>query len=237
MSIDPLQLIYNSNKPNPSLIKKIIFGERQLVVLLKNEHLGSCTTLGNHLFADIEILNQPDFTNISHRAMLISYYNAYYNYSNKSEGHCDITDIIDFSKYSHIVMIGYFRTLAKKIDDNNIPLYVFDLENVGERLTDMQLQLEYLGNADAVIVSATTFLNNTFGKILENTNSNCDVFLLGPSSILCHQLFSFKNLKCIFGAAFIEPEKVLSTIEEGVGIKDIRPYMQKIYIKSTESLQ
>ena len=75
-----------------------------------------------------------------------------YNYIDKSEGHYDITDIIDFSKYSHVVMIGYFRTLAKKIDDNNIPLYVFDLENVGERLTDMQLQLEYLGNADAVII-------------------------------------------------------------------------------------
>ncbi len=233
MNTDPLQLLYNDKKPDIQLINKLVFGERQVAVLLNSNQLGTCTTLGIQLFAKKENLLQPDFANISHRALLIAYYNAYYNYINKSEGHCDITDIIDFSLYKNIVMIGYFRTLAQKIDASHIPLHIFDLESNEERLTDMQRQHEFVANADAVIITATTLLNNTFNAILENTNEQCDVFLLGPTSILCKQLFNYRNLQYIFGAIFSKPEKVLKTIEKGGGIKDITQFMQKIYIKRT----
>ncbi len=233
MSTDPLQLLYKDNKPNILLIEKIIFGERQVAVLLNNKQLGTCTTLGNQLFAEKENLLNPDFTNISHRALLIAYYSACYNYIGKSERHCDITDIVDFSLYKNVVMIGYFRALAEKIDANHIPLHIFDLENNEERLTDIQWQHEFVAKADAVIITATTLLNNTFGEIVENTNKHCDVFLLGPTSILCQHILNLKNLKYIFGAVFNEYEKVLKIIKEGGGIKDIIPFMQKIYIKMT----
>lgn len=233
MTTDPLQLLYNNKKPDILLINKIVFGKRQLAILLNNNHLGCCNTLGNQIFAEKENLLQPDFANISHRALLIAYYNAYYNYINKSEKHCDITDVIDFNRYKNVVMIGYFRTLAQKIDENHTPLHVFDLESNEERLTDMQCQHEFVTKADAVIITATTLLNNTFSEILKNTNEQCDVFLLGPTSMLCKELFNYKNLKYIFGAVFNKPEKVLKFIEKGGGIKDITQFMQKIYVKRT----
>lgn len=235
MITDSLQLLYNINKPDISIISKICFGERQLAVMLINSNLGTCTTLGNHLFAKKKDLLQPDFSNISHRALLIAYYSAFYNYSIVGENQGDILDVVNFNLYQNIVMIGYFRTLAEKIDSMQIPLIIFDLASNEERLTKINKQDEHLGKADAIILTATTLYNNTFDKIMSKVNSDSDVFLLGPTSVLCQDLFYHKNVKYIFGAVFNETEKVLKTIEEGGGIKDIRSLMKKIYLKRPEN--
>ncbi|MFZ4401183.1 MAG: Rossmann-like domain-containing protein [Bacteroidales bacterium] len=236
MKPDPLQLLFYNYKPDISLINKIIFGKRQVVVLFNDNNLGSCTTLGNEIFAEKGNLLCPDFKNISHRALLIAYYNALYNNSNKSDGHFDITEIIDFRKYNKLVIIGFFRTLVEKLDANYISSHVFDLHIANERITNIQFQNKCISVADAIIVTATTLLNNTFTNIIENTNSNCDVFLLGPTSILSKQLFFYPNLKYIFGTVYEDTEKVLKIIEKGGGIKDISSFMKKTYMKRPENL-
>lgn len=232
MKSDILKSFFKLNFPDIGQIKKLVFGKRHIGVLLNNNQLGTCATLGNVLLAKKEDLLQPDFDNLSHRALLIAYYNACYNYNYKLIGKSDITDILDFSHYKKVVMIGYFRTLVVKLDALNIPLYVFDLEDIEERLTDMKLQGTYLTQAEAVIVTATTLLNNTLDRIVEQTNKNCDIFLLGPTSIMNSHFFKLRNLKYIFGSVFTESEKVLEIIAKGGGIKDISGNMQKKHLKS-----
>lgn len=231
MTKDPLQLLFNIKKPDIEQINKIVVGSRQLAVLLNNNNLGSCTTLGNKLFATKDDLFRPDFLNISHRALLIAYYNAFYNYSTDQERYGDISEIIDFNNYSNIVMIGFFRTLVEKIDANHIPLNVFDLDKNDNRLTGLQHRDEFVTNADAIIITATTLLNNTLVDIISKTNKRCDIFLLGPSSTMSRQLFYITNLKYIFGSVYKDTEKVLKAIEDGGGIKDIMRNMKKIYLK------
>jgi uncharacterized protein (DUF4213/DUF364 family) len=230
-SIDPLEFLFNHTKPQIQNVKEFVFGSRQIAVLLENNQLGSCATLGLPLTANISCLQSPNFNNLSHRALLIAYYNANFNYCHNVNGNFDIFDIINFTNYKNLVMIGYFRSLTEKLDALNIPLHIFDLENNDDRLTDINLQPEILGKANALIITATTLLNNTFTGICSKIADNADVFLLGPSSILCNILLNEFKLKYIFGTVYNQPEAVMQIIKNGGGIKDFSPLMQKIYIK------
>ena len=125
-------------------------------------------------------------------------------------------------------MIGNFRPLIRKFNAIGISLNVFDLENNDAYLIDSKLQNEYINKADALIVTGTTLLNNTFTDIVENTSDNCNVYLLGPSNILTNELFKYKNIKIIFGAVFTNPLMVINLIERGGSIKDCLSYGKKV---------
>lgn len=232
MKPDLLQQFFYKYKPQKDTIKKLILGERQLIVQLKNNNIGTCTTLGNKLFALIENVEEPDFENISHRALLIAYYNAQFNNTIKPDSFNDISEIIDFNNYAYIVMIGFFRSLAEKIDRMKIPLNVFDLDSDDTRLSEMNEMPVSINKAYAIIITATTFLNQTFENIIKNARNNCDVFILGPSSIMHPFFFNFPKIKYIFGSSFSDTEKVIQIAENGGGIKDMINFMQKKYIRN-----
>ena len=231
---DPLQHLFNINKPVITNVKSITSGELCLAVLLNNGNIGVCASLNNRFDIDSNALINPDFAKPGHRAVLIAYYNAFYNYDHVVTSDHDILEKVDFTCFKKIVMIGNFRPLIKKFNSLGVKLNVFDLENDDAYLIDIKLQQEYIRAADALIVTGTTLLNNTFSDIVGNTNDNCKVYLLGPSTILSKELFKFKNVEKIFGAVFTDAAKVTSLIERGGSIKDCLSYGKKVSLSSSK---
>ena len=234
MYLDPLQYLFNINKPDITKVKGITSGELCVAVVLNNNNIGACASLNNKFTVDRVALVEPDFAKPNHRAVLIAYYNAYYNYDHAVVADHDIMEEVDFTSFKKIVMIGNFRPLIKKFNAMGVNLDVFDLENDDAYLIDIKLQKEYILAADALIVTATTLLNNTFSDIIVHTNDNCKVYILGPSTIVSTELFTFKNVVKVFGAVFTDAAKVISLIERGGSIKDCLSYGKKVSLSSSK---
>ena len=210
-------------------IKKIICGKKYSAVMLKNGNIGVCANLFNPVDVKIEDLKSLDLRKFEHRIIVNAYFNASLNYLNKYDDSGDIFEIVDFVQYQNIIMIGLFQPLLEKFDEKNIKITVFDLIKQSIVLSPLGNKIKYVKKADAIILSATTIFNETFMNILTNSGEDCDIFLLGPSSIMSKDLFAYKNITKIFGSIFLSnDERVLNIINDGYGTKKFLPFGKKV---------
>lgn len=243
---EPINHFLEKYGVNHQEIKNIVCGEKYVAVLLKNGHIGVCATLGNDVNLAIQDFRFPDPENIRHRIVLNAYFNAKFNYENNYDHTIDIFDKINFKIYQEIVMIGFFKSLVEKFErEKTLPaglpakngreanLTIFDKTAEDEKLTDMEEQLKKISEADAVILSSTTVFNQTFLELVNATKKECDIYTLGPSTILNREMFKYNNIKLLFGSVF-EPNDVntLKIIQNGGGTKQFLPFMNKVFLKS-----
>lgn len=229
---EPLLYFFEKYGVNNKEIKQIICGEKYVAVLLKNGHIGVCATLGNYVNIGLQDLRFPDLQNIQHRIVLNAYFNAAFNYQNQYDHTIDIFDKIDFQKYTKIVMIGHFKSLVEKFERENIALTIFDKAVEDKKLTPMQQQLEEISKADAIIISSTTIFNNTFTELVNASKKECDIYTLGPSTILHDDMFRYRNIKLLFGSIFEPNDTItLKIIENDGGTKQFLPFMNKVFLK------
>ena len=226
---EPLKKLVKKYGFDVSSIKEIVCGQKYSAVLLKNGNIGVCANLFYPVDVKIEDLKPLDLNAVDHRIILNAYFNASLNYNNRYENCGDIFEIVDFLKYKKTIMIGLFKPLLKWFDAHNIKINIFDLIKKNDFVTTMNKEMEYVKKADAIILSATSIFNSTFNDIVDNTGEKCDIFLLGPSSIMSEDLFKYKNIKKIFGSIF-EPddERVLNVIKDGYGTKKFLPFGKKV---------
>ena len=201
-------------------------------MFLKNGNIGVCATLDNYINVDILDLRFPDLKNIQHRIVLNAYFNATYNYDNLYDTTIDIFNKIEFKKYNTIAMIGFFRSLVEKFENEKIDLKIFDKAEEDNKLTNMSEQLIEVAKADALILSSTTIFNNTFTDIINSTNEDCDIYTLGPSTILNSEMFRYRNIKFLFGSVFdLNDINTIKIIQNGGGTKQFLPFMNKVFLR------
>ncbi|MGE0078912.1 MAG: DUF364 domain-containing protein [Bacteroidales bacterium] len=225
---DILKTLFEKIHQNKKAELSYILGAKYVAVTNSAGHIGVCATLGNEIDGfDIDNLN---FDCTEDRIVINALVNSYINYSTRFDGGGDIFSIINFDKYSSIVMIGYFGPLVNKFMGKNIALNIFDLDQREVPVLPMEQQAEYLSKADCVILTSTSISNNTFEGIVRNTPSSSDIFLLGPSTPMDDALFEYPNVKGLFGSVF-KPfdENTLKIIADGGGTCLFKQYMEKIY--------
>jgi uncharacterized protein (DUF4213/DUF364 family) len=214
---------------NTTDIDKIVCGRKYSAVLLKSGNIGVCANLGNHREIEIDELKKLDLKKIRHRIILNAYYNAMLNYLNQYEKTDDIFEDIDFKSYRNILMIGLFKPLLEKFYRYHIKINVVDMKKDHDVLLPIVNEMKYIKKAGAIILSATSIFNGTFMNIVNHSDENCDIFLLGPSSIMNRDMFAYRNIKKIFGSIFKPGDKnVLDAIRNGFGTKKYLQYGRKV---------
>lgn len=228
---EPLKHFVGKYGVYPSKIERIVCGCKYSAVLLKNGNIGVCANLLNKVEIEIKDLKSPNLNNTGHRIILNAYFNSILNYSTNYDKTDDIFNIIDFSTYENIIMVGFFKSLLEKFECNNIGISVFDLRKKNLRPDSSVRKMDSVGKVDAVILTSTSIFNKTFMNIINSTGDNCDIFLLGPSSIMTKEMFDYRNIKMIFGAIFEKKdERVLETIKNGGGTRLFLPFGKKVYL-------
>ena len=229
---EPLEYFFEKYGIDLQNIKHIVCGEKYVAVELKNGQIGVCSTLNNYVNVDIRDLRSPKLNNEQHRIVLNAYFNATYNYKNDYDTKIDIFDKINFKKYNKIVMVGFFRSLVEKFEKEEINLTIFDKSEEDPKLAVMSDQLVEIAKADALILSSTTIFNNTFTDIINSTNEDCDIYTLGPSTILNSEMFKYRNIKLLFGSIFdLNDINTIKIIQNGGGTKQFLPFMNKVFLR------
>lgn len=229
---DPLKYLTEKYGIDVLSIKQIVFGKKYIAVMLNNGNIGVCATLLNKININIEDLNKHDINNFQHRIIINAYFNAVLNYTNDYKNNIDIFDAVNFKSYKNLVMIGYFKPLIRKFNIENIKFSIFDKStNNGDEIS-MEKQMEYVAEADAIVLTGTSIFNGTFMNIIKNTSKHCNIFLLGPSAIMSKDIFEYKNVKMIFGSVFEKNDhRVIDIIKEGFGTRHFLRFGKKVYLQ------
>lgn len=233
--LEPLAHFHSKYGFDPESVKQLVCGEIYVGLMLWNGNTGFCSTLRQPVDLEVKDLDPVDLTNTAHRIVLTAYYNALLNYANQYTGTSDIFDEIDFRRFKNVVMVGCFQSLLNKFQRENIAIAVFDNLVSNPLVLDPRKQEECSRNADALILTGTSLFNQTFQPVMGLIKSGCEVFVLGPSTILHPDLFLYGNIRVLFGALF-EPndQRPLRIIARGKGTRDFLPFMKKVYLKQNE---
>ena len=230
--MEPLKLLLSKYKFDINKIIKISTGLRYTAVILKNGNIGVCANLGYKIVPKKINYSNIDLKNFSHRIVLNAYFNALLNYSHSSESDVDIFDTIDFKKYKKVVMLGFIKPVVEQFNETGISITVFDFQKEDPVLTTLSEQKKLLRKTDAVILTSTSIFNATFMDSINATNDNCDIFMIGPSSIMTPELLEYKNIKMIFGATFKKfDDRVLKIIQEDGGTRKFLKFGNKSVLK------
>ncbi len=226
---DPIRFLTESRGIEISFVKEYIIGERYVVVILENGNLGLAANIINVKNFDFRKCKNFDFENTVHRLFLLAYFNAILNNVSGKFSEGDIFDIINFSEYKNIVMVGYSVPMYKKLTERNCIPYVFDNNSDADLVIKQNLMPEYLKNADSVILTGTSIINNTFTEIIEMLDTKCDVFLIGPSVPLSDIILNVRNIRGIFGTKFKTGDKnIISLIKQNEGTNCLKKYGKKL---------
>jgi uncharacterized protein (DUF4213/DUF364 family) len=228
---DPLAHFYSKFGFDRSKIKTIASGNKYVGVMLKNGRIGVCSTLQAPIDASRLEFDQPDLAERAHRIIYNAYLNALLNYEVVYEAQEDIFNHLHFHGQDRVVMIGFFRPLVTKFKASGIPLTVFDHHEDNKILTPIHQIDEALHGARQVILTSTSLANGTFHRIVQEASESSDIYLLGPSSILHHDLFEYRRVKKVYGSVF-DPfdRRVLDVISAGHGTQSFQKYGQKVNI-------
>lgn len=144
------------------------------------------------------------------------------------EEESDALALMNLSSRDHVVMIGFFRPLVPRIEqtkakltvlekqkDNDLP-YVFSFKSRGD----------ILRTCTVAIITATSFLNNTLEKILNDLENPRWVSILGPSTPVCRDIFAGTPVTHLGGSVVLDQQKIMQIVSEGGGTPSMRPYLR-----------
>jgi uncharacterized protein (DUF4213/DUF364 family) len=218
--VEPLEYLLSKYSFDINNVERISTGEKYTAVMLKNGNIGVCANLGHTVNPDKLNYLSADPENISHRIVVNAYFNALLNYSDKTESEADVFDLIDFRKYNFVVMLGYIRPIVERFRNEDIPLTIFDLQKDDPCVAPYDEQKEILKVADAVLLTSTSVSNGTFTPSIDITKDDCEIFMIGPSSIMTPEMFEYRNIRMIFGSVFgNNDEEVMDIISDDGGTR------------------
>lgn len=230
---EPLEFLLSKYKFDITKIKKIETGLKYTALMLKNGNIGVCANIGFKINTEINTYSDFDLNNISHRIVLTAYFNSLLNYSDEYLPEADIVEMVKKKNYKQITMIGFIKPVFEQLNKEEFKLDVFDLNKEDIVLTNLSKQNSSLQNADAVILSSTSVFNLTFIDVINATNNDCDIFILGPSSVMAKEMFEYRNIKMIFGATFKKfDEQVMNLINNNKGTKVFLKFGNKCMVKN-----
>lgn len=229
---DPLSFLLDKFGFDFHAIEKIASGERYTAVLLKNGNLGVCANLGIMVDQGKENYPKINLLKRTHRIIFNAYINAVVNYPDNDFISGDIFDVVDFMQYKKTVMIGFFGPLIEKFNNRGIRVHVFDDRFKNGQVLSMSMQQKYLKSADSVVLSSTSLSNGSFVKVINSTRQGCDIYMLGPSSILSTEFKNYRNIRMVFGTCFEKNDKrILTIINQHGGTREFSKFASKTYLK------
>ena len=172
---------------------------------------GDLTKLTTTRAAELVYSKNPIEVSIG-MATINSFYNRY-DFVAKNQNGLDTFLNTDGS----ITVIGRFPGLSKRF--KNIKVIE---KNPREGEYSENDAIELLPNSTAVIITSSTLLNGTAGRLIE-LSKNARVCLVGPSTPFAPKLLNL-GIECLAGTIVTNPKKMIVAVYEGGSAKTLKPF-------------
>lgn len=132
----------------------------------------------------------------------------------------DILDQIKIKDGDKIAMVGMIEPVAKRLFAQGCKVAAFDNRQVANPLIRPQEDMpSCISEADLVIVTATTLINDTLPGILELAKNARDIILMGPSTPMLLDVFRSSGITWLAGSKIIDKNKTFKIVMEGGGTR------------------
>lgn len=244
INFDKRLIEINAKEANQSHISLISIGLGYTCVVLNDGRCGLCYTYldrkeqctvykgesyeGRCCYDLLKTLDTC--TNTVERSVIIAMINALnvYNIDKLKEDKGLLFDDLKLSRGNKIGMIGYFRPVVKQFKDNGVETIAYDIgQGVGNENEFYDFVCK---EADALIITATSFINNTFTTVMDRiAGFEKPTAVLGPSTIMEESLYKGTPVSIIGGTLPLDNDNILKAIRNGKGTPDLHKYSRKIY--------
>ena len=130
----------------------------------------------------------------------------------------DVFDHVSVEGSDSVVMVGYIEPIAAMLQRKGARVAVFEHRALNATVIkpeqDMGMAIK---DADIIILTATTIINNTLRDILARPTTARDVILMGPSTPMIPEAFAATPITHLAGSLVIDREKAFQIVMEGGG--------------------
>ena len=176
----------------------------------------------------IKYLNDIEHDNILRRTLAIACLNAlstlYWdrkevNYNIRLD--VDAFDDIIIPKKGKTVVIGALVPILKRLIKENADFKVLEMDSrtlKGKELEyfePAELADKFLPDADLVVITGTTLINNTLPDLLEYTKKDAQIIVTGPTVSMIPEAFFKRGVTVLGGIIVTKPDELLDLISEG----------------------
>lgn len=134
-------------------------------------------------------------------------------------------DALGILSDTRVAMVGFFRPLMQKFMKRGAQVEVLDADQgIGDR-NDFYRKLD--GWAEALLLTATSIINNTTEEVLDRLAPGAKAVILGPSTPLVPQAFAHLPVYLLAGTVPVDQEAVLKAVRHGQGTPIIHRFSRK----------
>lgn len=232
-----------ADEADRSLIDEIHIGLAYTAVTLSDGRCGVCATLAdqgcitNHDQADYEGRSALQLLRHIHedvlltRVMAVALVNALNQPFTKTlpEDNRSLVDTLGLFANAQVAMVGYFAPVASRLEQSGIRVRAYDRgKKIGEKKDFYAWASK---EADALIITATTIVNNTLEEVLKHFHlHSIPTVLMGPSTIMEADIYGDLPISLLAGTAVIDTYAVLKAIRNARGTIDIHRYSRKVIL-------
>ena len=232
-----------ATKAKDNYVDTINIGLGYTAVVLKNGACGvSCTLLDTKKSCTVYNVRE-DFENKScydllcslekykdpvSRTVVIAMINALTQSDVLENDPGSLFEDLQLKKGDSLAMIGYFKPIVEQFKMKEVSIKAYD---IGKEIGDEDSFYEFVNTeSSALIITATSFINNTFAQIIQKIETyRKPVAVLGPSTIMNKSLYKGTPVKILGGTSVSNVNGVLKAIRTGKGTPMIHKFSSKVY--------
>ncbi len=137
----------------------------------------------------------------------------------------DVLDMVNIQPADHVAMVGFFAPLVPGIRRTGCRLDILELETGRPGVVSPEDGRTSLASCTVAIITGTSIITGTLDDLLAGLGKPRAVIILGPSSLMCPQVFAGTPVTHIAGARVRDTRAVEKIVSEGGGTMILKQYM------------
>jgi len=142
----------------------------------------------------------------------------------------DISGDLKLKRGSKVAMIGYFAPIIAQLEKQGVEVRSYDIgKGIGEEKGFYDWAR---AEADALILTATSLINNSTEEIFEKLGTiSLPSILMGPSTIASPNLYEHLGITCCAATVPTDVRGILKDIRNGRGTPYLHRHSRKVKLK------
>lgn len=137
----------------------------------------------------------------------------------------NVLDLVDIQATDHVVMVGFFGPLVSRIQRTGCHLDILELNRERQGTLAPEEGQMALAACSVAIITATSIITGTFDELLSVLGKSRAAILLGPSTLMCPEVYKGTPLTHIAGSWIRNASAVERIVSEGGGTMILKQYM------------